>query len=124
MLHEPCFVGVDLASKIDLCALSFVFPPGIGHPKWRVIQRLWTPAETLADRAHRDRAPYPVWVDQGWLIAVPGTSIDHEVVRQAILAERERFDILQIGFDPWHADAPIKNLIALDGFSETQVISV
>jgi phage terminase large subunit-like protein len=25
--HEPCFVGIDLASKIDLCAMVFLFPP-------------------------------------------------------------------------------------------------
>ncbi len=124
MLHEPCFVGVDLASKIDLCSLSFLFPPGIGHPKWRLIQRLWTPEDTLLDRAHRDRAPYLVWVEQKWLTAVPGTSIDHDVVRQAILNAREKFDILQIGFDPWHAETPIKNLISQDGFAETQVLAV
>jgi phage terminase large subunit-like protein len=122
--HEPCFVGVDLASKIDLCAVSFVFPPGVGRPKWRIFQQLWTPADTLIDRAHRDRAPYPVWVDQGWLMAVPGTSIDHDVVRQAILELRDKFDIQQIGFDPWHADTPIKNLVNVDGFSEEQVIAV
>lgn len=124
MEHEPCFVGVDLASKIDLCALSFLFPPTVGRSKWRVIQRIWTPEDTLIDRAHRDRAPYPVWSEQGWLTAVPGTSIDHEVVRQAILEMRDTFDIVQIGFDPWHADTPIKNLITLDGYSETQVIGV
>jgi phage terminase large subunit-like protein len=121
---EECFVGVDLASKIDLCAVSFVFPPAPGRPTWRMIQRLFTPADTIADRAHRDRAPYPVWVDQGWLIAVPGTSIDHDLVRQAILKERGRFDILKIGFDPWHADTPIKNLVSLDGFAEEQVLEV
>jgi phage terminase large subunit-like protein len=124
MEHEPCFVGVDLASKIDLCALSFLFPPSVGRPKWRLIQRIWTPDETLVDRAHRDRAPYLTWVDQGWLTAVPGTSIDHDVVRQALVAGRDTFDIIQIGFDPWHAETPIKNLITLDGFSETQVIAV
>ena len=122
--HEPCFVGVDLASKIDLCCVSFVFPPTVGRPKWRAIQRIFSPADTLVDRAHRDRAPYTVWRDEGWLIAVPGTSIDHDVVRQAILAERERFDILQIGFDPWHADTPIKHLVSQDGFREEQAIAV
>jgi len=55
---------------------------------------------------------------------VPGTSIDHDVVRQAILELRDKFDIQQIGFDPWHADTPIKNLVTVDGFSEEQVISV
>jgi phage terminase large subunit-like protein len=122
--HESCFVGVDLASRLDLCALSFLFPPGPGRPKWRVIQRIWTPADTLADRAHRDRAPYHVWVEQGRLIAHPGTSIDHDVVRQAILEARDHYDILKIGFDPWHAETPIQNLIKLDGFSETQVLAV
>lgn len=124
MEHEPCFVGVDLASRIDLCALSFLFPPCVGRAQWRVIQRIWTPEETVLDRAHRDRAPYSVWAEKGWLTLVPGTSIDHDVVRQAILKARDLFDIQQIGFDPWHADAPIKNLIALDGFTETQVIAV
>lgn len=124
MEHEPCFVGVDLASKIDLCALSFLFPPAPGRPNWRVIQRLWTPEETLRDRAHRDRAPYEVWVEQGWLTAVPGTSIDHDLVRQAILEMRDVFDILQIGFDPWHAERPIQDLIKNDGFAETQVLAV
>lgn len=124
MAHEPCFIGVDLASRIDLCALSVLFPPAVGRPAWRVYQRLWTPAETLKDRAHRDRAPYQVWVDEGWLHTVPGTSIDHDVVRQAILKLRDQVDIVQIGFDPWHADTPIKNLVSLDGFSETQVIAV
>ena len=124
MLHESCFVGVDLASKIDLCSLSFLFPPGVGHPTWRLIQRIWTPEDTLLDRAHRDRAPYATWVEQGWLTAHPGTSIDHEVVRQAIVEAREKFDILQIGFDPWHADATIKHLISLDGFAETSVLAV
>jgi phage terminase large subunit-like protein len=124
LARQPCFVGVDLASKIDLCALSFLFPPGVGRSTWRVIQRLWTPEETLGDRAHRDRAPYPLWVEQGWLTAVPGTSIDHDVVRQALLEARDRFEIVQIGFDPWHADTPIKNLVSFDGFAETQVLAV
>jgi phage terminase large subunit-like protein len=122
--HEACFVGVDLASKIDLCAVSFVFPPTVGRAQWRVIQRLFTPADTLVDRAHRDRAPYGVWRDQGWLIAVPGSSVDHDVVRQVVLAAREHYDIQQIGFDPWHADTPIKTLVSQEGFREEQAIAV
>jgi phage terminase large subunit-like protein len=124
MAGQECYVGVDLASKIDLCSLSYLFPPSGARKWWRVIQRIWTPADTLADRAHRDRAPYPVWVDQKWLIAYPGVSIDHDVVRQELLQGRKRFRIKQIGFDPWHADTPIKNLISLDGFKETDVIEV
>ena len=124
LLHEPCFVGVDLASQIDLCALSYVFPPTATRPTWRIIQRLWTPEDTLRDRAHRDRAPYDVWVRQGWLTAPMGTALDHDLVRQEILRGRDRFTIRQIGFDPWHATQPIQDLTGKDGFAAEQVIAV
>lgn len=124
MAGEPCYVGVDLASKIDLCALAFVFPPAPGRPEWRAFMRIWTPRDSLAERAHRDRAPYQVWADQGWLTAVDGTSIDKTVVRDAIVDARRLVDIVQVGFDPWHADTPIKQLTTGDGFDKEQVIEV
>jgi phage terminase large subunit-like protein len=122
--HESCWVGLDLASKIDLCALSFVFPPTAGRPRWRLIQHLWTPADTLLHRAHRDRAPYGVWVEQGWLKTTPGTRIDQRVVRETLCAARELYDIAAIGFDPWHGDKLIVELVQEDGFAEDQVLEV
>lgn len=122
--HESCYVGIDLASKIDLCAMALVFPPAPGRPKWSVIRRVWTPADTLADRAHRDRAPYGVWVDQGWLATVPGTRIDQRVVREALADLSDRYDIEKVGFDPWHADQLATDLVKEDGFSDDQMIAV
>lgn len=122
--HEPCYVGIDLASKIDLCCLSLVFPPTAGRPSWRFVQHIWTPADTLADRAHRDRAPYLVWRDQGWLTETPGTQIDHQLIRGVLKEARQRYDIERIGFDPWHADTLISQLVNEDGFPETQVLAV
>lgn len=121
--HESCFIGIDLASKIDLCVLSLLFPPTPGRAKWRLIQRIWTPADTLVERAHRDRAPYPVWVEQGWITTTPGVRIDQNVVKDAILAARETYDIERIGFDPWHADKLIDDL-KLEGFTDEQVLEV
>jgi phage terminase large subunit-like protein len=108
--HEPCYVGIDLASKIDLCAVSFAFPPTVGRPKWRWLQQIWTPADSLIDRAHRDRAPYGVWVEQGWLQTTPGVRIDQQVVLDVILAARQLYDIQLIGYDEWHADKLIEDL--------------
>lgn len=124
MQHESCFVGVDLASKLDLCVLSFVFPPTVGRTSWRVLNYIWTPADTVADRAHRDRAPYQTWIDQGWLRTTPGTEIDHQVVREIIVQHRSDFDLERIGFDPWHAHDVIRDLKAIDGFSDEQVLEV
>lgn len=122
--HQPCYVGIDLASKIDLCSLSLFFPPHKERLKTCVIQYIWTPKDTLLDRAHSDRAPYPVWVDQGWLLTTPGTQVDHQVIRGVLAGVRTRFDIQLIGFDPWHADTLAMQLVKEDGFDEQQVLVV
>lgn len=121
--HEPCFVGIDLASKIDLCCLSLVFPPAPGRG-WRLIQHIWTPADTLIDRAHRDRAPYDIWRDSDRLVATPGTQIDHQLLRAVLAEARKLYDIERIGFDPWHADTLIDQLVNDDGFTAEQVLAV
>lgn len=124
MLHEPCFVGIDLASKLDLMACVFVFPPAMGRSAWRILPYVWTPEETLKDRAHRDRAPYDIWVEQGWLLTTPGPVLDQAVVREVIAQHRSDFDIERIAFDPWHADQLASQLMAIDGWSDQQVIAV
>jgi phage terminase large subunit-like protein len=121
---ETCYVGIDLASKLDLCAMVFVFPPTESRAAWRLLSWVWTPEETLHDRAHRDRAPYDVWAQQGHLLLSPGATIDHGLIRQTLVAERDRFSIAQIGFDPWHAGSLIDLLKAEDGFGDDQVIEV
>lgn len=122
--HAPCFAGIDLASKIDLCDCALVFPPHGARTRWCVVQYIWTPADTLADRAHRDRAPYAVWRDQGWLTATPGTRIDHQLIRTVLREARDRYELQRAGFDPWHADTLIDQMKAEDGFSEDQVVAV
>jgi phage terminase large subunit-like protein len=121
---QRCYAGIDLASKIDLCSLSLLFPPTPERPKTHVLQFLWTPKDTLKDRAHADRAPYPVWVDQGWLTAQDGTRIDHQAIRDVLAWARGLFHIELIGFDPWHADTLIGQLVKEDGFAAEQVLEV
>ena len=119
-----CIVGIDLASKLDFLALCAVFPPIDTDPIWRVQRWVWTPAATLDDRAERDRAPYRQWVDDGHLIAVDGTRVDHRVVRAALADLAARVDIRAIGFDPWHADQLEVQLVTDDGFAADRVVEV
>jgi phage terminase large subunit-like protein len=124
MLHESCYIGLDLASKLDLMCLSFVFPPVVGRASWRLLNYIWTPEETLRDRALRDRVPYPVWVDQGWLRTTPGSTLNYQVVREALQSHKHEFDYERIGYDPWHADQIVHELKTLDGYGPTQVLEV
>ena len=54
----------------------------------------------------------------------PGTRIDHQLLRPVLREARERFDVEQIGFDPWHADTLIDQLTKEDGFPVDQVVAV
>jgi phage terminase large subunit-like protein len=121
---DACVVGVDLASKLDLLAMTALFLPTEARPTWAVLRWVWTPKATLEERRHRDRAPYDLWVDQGHLIAVEGTKVNHQVVREQLVILRDAVEILAVGFDPWHADQLQIQLVQDDGFPEGDVLEV
>lgn len=112
----PVYVGLDLSAKTDLTAMVMTaFKDG----RWHVKPVVWTPEKGLRDRAKRDRAPYDVWHQQGYLRTVPGASIDYEVVAkeiaetladcnvQAVAFDRWRFDLLKKEFDKLGLDLPL-----------------
>jgi phage terminase large subunit-like protein len=119
-----CLIGIDLAAKLDLTALVALFPPAVPGLRWRVLRWVWTPAETLRERAHRDRAPYLEWVAAGYLRTTPGTRVDHQVIRATLAELRRLYSIETIGFDPWHADQLMNQLETLDGVPASQLIEI
>jgi phage terminase large subunit-like protein len=123
LLGERCWVGIDMSSKIDLTAAVAVFPPTEARPRWRLIARCLTPADTLPARALRDRAPYALWVEQGYLHTNPGNRIDQARVLAFVQEDfAARFQVVQIGIDPWNAGNLAKDLDGADDGS--QVIEV
>lgn len=97
----PCVLGLDLSSTVDLTAAAAVWRLGAEH--FAVQVRVWVPEEGLADRARRDRVPYPEWVAQGWLETLPGSAIDYARLREVIRDWARQLGIRALGLDPWHA---------------------
>jgi phage terminase large subunit-like protein len=112
MRGQRCWIGVDLSSKIDLTAAVCVFPPTEGRRSWRLLARCLTPADTMLERARRDRAPYPQWVEQHWLETNPGNRIDQDVVQGFVLDFADQFDVQGVGVDPWNAGNLVADLAA------------
>ena len=110
-----CWIGIDMSSKIDLTAVALLFEPTDEWREWRVVPWVLTPADTLDNRAHRDRAPYLQWVDDGYLRTNPGNRIDQAIVVEWVGDAAARFDVQQIGVDPWNAGNLVKDL-ADDGY--------
>lgn len=97
----PVYVGLDLSAKTDLTAMVMLaFKDG----RWHVKPVVWTPEKGLRDRAKRDRAPYDVWHQQGYLRTVPGASIDYEVVAKEIADTLADCNVQAVGFDRWRFD--------------------
>jgi phage terminase large subunit-like protein len=98
--EEPVYCGLDLSGKNDLTALVMI----AWRDKWHIKAVFWTPEKGLRERAKRDRAPYDVWHSEGFIRAIPGASIDYEVVAREIVDVLEDCNVQAIAFDRWRMD--------------------
>jgi len=96
-----CWGGLDLASTEDVTALVLVFPDEDGG--YDVLPFFWIPADTIEKRSRRDRVPYDVWARQGLVFTTPGNSCDYAFIRAKLNELADRFDIVDVGLDPWNA---------------------
>lgn len=103
-LEDALFVygGLDLSSRNDLTALVLVAVQADGsrdvHPFF------WAPKNGLADRAKKDRVPYDLWVQQGFLEATPGATIDYDFVAHRVKQIQARCNLVAIAYDRWRID--------------------
>lgn len=117
MQGEPVFIGLDLATRTDLAAAAYLFPRDEGY---RLAMRFWVPAENVAARAHKDGISYQAWIDQGFIEATPGNAIDYAYIRARILADANKFSVIEVASDPWNALETLTTLAA-EGLKVTEV---
>ncbi len=97
MKGEPCIVGIDLASKIDIASMAVLFPPG-KHPKWRAFVKHYLPEDTISER---DR--YQAFHAGGWLTATPGNVTDFEYIADDLRDLKSEHEVREVPFDPFQA---------------------
>ena len=102
---RKCFGGLDLSSKIDLAALVLVFPPDDKDGIFDILCRFYCPEEGILKRSQTDRIHYDIWQNQGFLTATPGNVIDYAWIEKDILDAAKQYQLCQIGFDSWNAQA-------------------
>jgi phage terminase large subunit-like protein len=115
---------LDLSGKNDLTALIMTATDasGITH----VLPFFFTPEDNLKDRADRDKVPYTLWVSQGFLIAVPGKTIDYRYVAQKLGELHGSMKIAGIKFDRWRIADLQRDLIAegVDAWIDGQDVEI
>lgn len=102
---EPCVLGLDLSQRVDVTALSLVFPADKESGTWVVVPFFWVPADNVRKREKKDHVEYAAWARRGFVEMTPGDWIDQDAIRRKIEECCERFDVREVAYDPWNADA-------------------
>lgn len=98
-----CFLALDLSSTEDLTCLLKLFPPEHEDGLWICLPHFWVPEKNVKDKTKEARAPYDVWVREGWIVATDGDVVDYDAPKEQILRDIERYRVEEICFDPWNA---------------------
>lgn len=105
------YAGLDLSGKTDLTACVFY---GLFEGFWYAYPHFWTPEKGLHERAHRDRAPYDVWVEQGFIKTTPGATVDYEFVARQLADLMVDINVTAIAYDRWRIELLKKELERID----------
>lgn len=99
---EQVWLGLDLSQNRDITALGAVVRTGTdanNKPLYDAWIEAWTPGDTIAARAMKDKLPYEVWAKQGHIHAPQGENISYRHVAQT-LAEYDRdFAVQLVAYD-------------------------
>jgi phage terminase large subunit-like protein len=98
---QEIYMGMDLSQNRDITALAAVVRTGEkgGKPTYDAWIEAFTPGDTLQARELRDKLPYSVWKEKGWIHAPKGQNISFQFVAQTISEYNDKFNIKMIAYD-------------------------
>lgn len=99
LLGKECYLGIDLAPRWDLTALSLVFP--WENDVFKILPYFFMPKGTLQKHIKKDRYDYQKDVDSGLLTLTEGDRLDYHVVENFVINDlSNKFYIKEIAIDP------------------------
>jgi len=97
---QPCFVGVDLASKIDIASMCVLFPPKGECKDWAAFFYHYLPEDKVLEGSNNS---YRGWHSSGWLTTTPGNVIDFEYIEDDLKQVCKDYEVVEVPFDPYQA---------------------
>lgn len=99
---EPCWIGVDLSSTVDLSVIVACWRTADGYfvKPW-----FFCPEETITTREEASGGSYLEWSEgeEPFITATDGTVIDYQAIENKLIELCEDFDVREIAFDPYMA---------------------
>jgi len=101
---KKCYIGMDLSSTTDLTAVTLLFPPQPGLPRWHALFRAWIPEVSMKERERRDHVPFRLWRDAGYIDATTGDCVDYDYIEARIARDaKEDHKAVRLGSDQWNS---------------------
>ena len=97
--HLPCWIPLDLASKVDVAAAPRLFYDK-ERDHYYLISRFWLPERAVATGRN---SQYDGWVRAGHMNATDGEVIDFDQIEDALRSDVARLDVQELPYDPWQA---------------------
>lgn len=126
---EPCTIGLDLATKVDIAAAPKLlfrdWPIGVDEktdePKYErhfyLFTRFWLPEKTVEESKN---SQYVGWAKEGRLFATPGNVLDFEAVKDTLRVDRTKHQVRQVAYDKWQAQQ-LANEMTAEGLTMVEV---
>lgn len=106
-----CKIGLDLASKLDIAAVEYLFEPLGAEPTaedpWIRVGRYFLPADRVAEVE-----TYQGWDSEGLLDVTAGNITDYAEIEAAIVEATKRFQVEMVAYDPHQATYLVTRLQA------------
>jgi phage terminase large subunit-like protein len=107
---ERCYMGCDLATKNDMAAKVLLFPRRTnGKTHYYVYPTYYLPEAAINDGRN---ASYKGWEREGRIRTTEGNTLDFDLIEEDILQDMRKFDVVEIGIDPYEARPLVQRVMA------------
>jgi len=104
---KRAYIGLDLASKVDIAALEILIPTG--ENEFVRFGKYYLPEAAIENSINEH---YRGWATDGFLTLTDGEIIDFEVIKADILALCSKFELAELAYDPHQATMLVTALMA------------
>lgn len=108
----PCYIGMDLASRRDTCAVAFLW---VDEPKWKFYLRVkfFVNEQQVKNRDVNGGVDYLDFIREGSMVMTPGDVTDHIEIKRFLDVACSRFQVRTIAYDKYGATTLVPQLVEM-----------
>lgn len=110
---EKCWIGLDLASRVDLCSLAIVFKKNNDeyYAFWKHYHN-----KGKVYKQEPEWKKYRDWEELGWLTVTEGAYTDFRYIEDDLRVLSQDFKIMELAYDPRESTLLMQNIREWAGF--------